>query len=104
VHYKEADAGHYISRRHKATKYDEKNVHLQCKRCNRYYNGNIINYRKKLAKKYGASVVEDLERRMDFENPLDRSTLFEMYEFYKEEVKKMEQDQSYYPLSFNNGV
>ena len=28
------DCGHWLSRRHKATRWDERNAHLECKRCN----------------------------------------------------------------------
>lgn len=100
-HYKESDAGHYISRKHKATKYNELNVNLQCKYCNRHLKGNIIKYRINLVKKYGHLIVEDLEEKMDDQNPLDRGIMFDMTEFYKEEVRKMEADQSYQPKSFN---
>ena len=34
VRYDEADAGHFISRRHKNTLFNENNVSIQCKRCN----------------------------------------------------------------------
>ncbi len=33
-HWKACDAGHYLSRRHKITKFDEYNVFPQCKQCN----------------------------------------------------------------------
>lgn len=101
VHYKDADAGHYISRNYKAVKYNEKNVNLQCKRCNKHMYGNIVSYRKGLCKKISTSAVENLEKIMDAPNPLDRDLLWEMTKFYKEEVKQMEVDQSYSPKSFN---
>ena len=31
--YKEVDAGHFISRKYLRTRWDEKNVHGQCRRC-----------------------------------------------------------------------
>lgn len=45
---KEADAGHCISRRKKATKYDRRNVKLQCKKCNKWLNGNTVEFIRKM--------------------------------------------------------
>ena len=61
VHWKDADAGHYINRRHNSTRYDEKNVNAQCRSCNRFDEGNIQGYRKGLIAKYGEKAVELLE-------------------------------------------
>ncbi len=55
-HYKEMDAGHYMSRRHKATKYDENNVRGQCVHCNRDLSGNIGEYERAL----GSELAESL--------------------------------------------
>lgn len=38
-HYTKLDAGHFISRKHMATRWDERNVASQCYYCNRYQNG-----------------------------------------------------------------
>jgi len=45
---KEGDAGHCISRRIKPTKYNRTNVKLQCKRCNKWLNGNQTAFIKNL--------------------------------------------------------
>lgn len=39
AHWRDMDAGHFISRRHKATKYDEKNVYAQSRGANRFNQG-----------------------------------------------------------------
>lgn len=61
VHWKEADAGHYIPRSHKSTRWNEKNVNTQCRQCNRYENGNLEAYRIGLIKKYGFGTLEELK-------------------------------------------
>lgn len=56
------DAGHYLSRGAKPhLRFDERNCHGQCKRCNRYLSGNIANYRERLIVRIGLNVVEALE-------------------------------------------
>jgi hypothetical protein len=42
--YKEMDAGHFISRRWKPTKYREDNVFAECVNCNRDLSGNLDEY------------------------------------------------------------
>ena len=59
----QADAGHYISRVRKATMFDEMNVHAQCRKCNRFQEGNHFIYRKWLIEKYGIEKVEAMEQR-----------------------------------------
>lgn len=51
------DAGHYISRRYNFTRMHTYNVHLQCKRCNQFLSGNIVEYRKRLINKIGEDKV-----------------------------------------------
>jgi len=60
VHWKEADCGHFVNRRHLSLRYDEKNVNLQCRACNRFQEGNAIGYNHGLVEKYGDSVIDYL--------------------------------------------
>lgn len=36
IHFTESDGGHFISRGRLATRYDERNVKAQCRKCNRF--------------------------------------------------------------------
>ena len=49
----EFDAGHFLSRRFEATRYDEKNVNAQCLKCNRFENGNQFEHSEFIDKKHG---------------------------------------------------
>jgi len=62
VDYSEANAGHFIPRQHLAIRYDERNVHLQCVRCNKWMHGNLINYTLYMQNRYGQEVVDELMR------------------------------------------
>lgn len=56
------DAGHYLSRGAKPhLRFDERNVHGQCKRCNRYLSGNVANYREGLIQRIGLEQLNALE-------------------------------------------
>jgi len=58
--YEELDAGHFIGRQHLGTRWDEKNVHAQCRYCNRFDEGNKGNYRAALVAKYGPDILDQL--------------------------------------------
>ena len=54
-------AGHFISRRYKKLKYDDRNVHCQCYRCNMYMSGNYPVYRARMIERYGEDLVKEFE-------------------------------------------
>ena len=56
------DAGHYRSTGSAPhLRFNLKNIHLQCSRCNRYLGGNVVEYRRGLVARKGADYVETLE-------------------------------------------
>lgn len=61
VYWREADAGHFVNRKHMSLRYDEKNVNLQCRSCNRFDEGNMIGYQRGLVAKYGNDVINYLD-------------------------------------------
>lgn len=62
ITFETCDAGHYIPRRHTATRWNEQNVHAQCRLCNRMKDGNQQAYRAALVRKFGSDAVGRLER------------------------------------------
>lgn len=56
--YEQADAGHFINRRWLAIRWDERNVHAQCRSCNRFDEGNNIGYTRFMTRKYGEDTVD----------------------------------------------
>ena len=59
-HYKKMDAGHFCSRKKEGTRYDDRNVFTQCKRCNIFMSGNKPEFAIFLMKRFGEGIVEDL--------------------------------------------
>ena len=58
----EYHAGHlYKAEIYSGVIFDERNVHKCCKKCNVFLNGNELNYRKNLVKKFGEQWVNQLE-------------------------------------------
>jgi len=58
--YADLDAGHFVGRRYKATKFDERNVAIQCRSCNRFNSGESYAFGVWIDKKYGAGTAESL--------------------------------------------
>lgn len=61
--FEQADCGHYINRQHMNTRFDEMNCNAQCRHCNRFMEGNIQDYRRRLVAKYGERSVLLLEAK-----------------------------------------
>jgi 5-methylcytosine-specific restriction endonuclease McrA len=61
-HWKEQQAGHFVSRSHGATFVDPHNVHVQCYRCNMTLKGNMIAYHDFMLKTYGQGEIDRLQR------------------------------------------
>ncbi len=60
------DCGHFHSRRNMNTRWDEENCHGQCRRCNRFEQGNLLDYRDNLINKLGYQ--EYLARGLDIKD------------------------------------
>jgi hypothetical protein len=54
------DAGHFVGRQYRATRWDERNVHPQCIRCNRFGEGEKDAYADFIVRTYGADVLSEL--------------------------------------------
>lgn len=63
IHWRDGDAGHYVNRQHMSLRYDERNVHLQCRKCNRFDEGNMLGYTQALIRKYGDKILDYLSAK-----------------------------------------
>lgn len=91
VHWKDADAGHYVNRKHMSLRYDEKNVNLQCRSCNRFDEGNMAGYALGLEEKYGSQVHNYLRIKKHNHAHYSEVVYKELIRYYKnliDELKK----------------
>jgi len=58
--YGKKDCGHFISRRFESVRFDEKNAHGQCLKCNRYLYGNQFEHGQHIDNLYGVGTAEQL--------------------------------------------
>ena len=86
VHWYDIQAGHFMSRRHYSTRWDQDNVKPQCKACNIFGQGKQYEYSIYL----GKSVSDDLlakSRQLIKYSVVD---LQNMIDFYENELKALE--------------
>lgn len=58
------DGGHFKKAEiYSGVIFDEANCHKQCRKCNRFLNGNELNYRLGLIKRYGVEYADNIERK-----------------------------------------
>lgn len=87
-HWRECDAGHFITRDNMATRWEEENVNAQCQKCNRFQSGKQYEHGLAIDKKFKkpgtASMLLVKSRSVcnweDFE-------IEAMYKYYKNAVK-----------------
>lgn len=86
---KEADAGHFVPGRRNSILFDETCVHLQCRRCNRFLNGEPLKYRRAIIALYGEGKDIELEDRALAERKYSMIELYELKEYYQERIKEL---------------
>jgi len=81
-------AGHFYSAgHHPSVRFNEDNVHGQCKRCNYFLSGNLTPYRENLIKKIGQErfdkITLNVEMSRKFGYKWDRLNLISIIDKYK---------------------
>jgi hypothetical protein len=89
-HWKEQQAGHFQSRSHHSTRWDEVNVQVQCVKCNMFRQGEQYKFGMYLDQKYGEGTAEELEIRSKTIVKLNRTDYEEAIERYKQKIKKLD--------------
>ena len=89
--WKECDAGHFITRDRKATRWEEKNVNAQCPRCNRFRSGEQYEHGLAIDRKYGAGTADRLKRLGSMRSKLSASWLEYQIEEYRKKVKELKE-------------
>lgn len=89
-HWKDIDAGHFVSRDRKATRWDKKNVHPQCQYCNRFRSGEQHKHGLYIDKRYGAGTAQQLQDISRIRGcKVDNGWILIMIEDMKKEIKKI---------------
>lgn len=92
-HYKSGmQCGHFQSRRHLATRFDELNCQPQCVKCNMFEQGEQFKFHIKLNAKYGEGTSLDLQKKAMRTVKFTREDYNEKISYYKSSVKNLKKD------------
>ena len=86
--YKDLQCGHFQSRKHLATRFDETNCQVQCPSCNVFKYGEQYLFGKKLGKEVADLLLAKTRERVK----LTRSDYKEMIIYYKELVNNLKKE------------
>ena len=85
-HWSKLQNGHWASRRHYSTRWDEKNCNVQCAGCNVFRAGEIYLYTKYLCSKYGNNFPDELYAKSQKIVKFADVELIDMIDYYKQKV------------------
>lgn len=85
-HWSKLQNGHWASRRHYSTRWDEKNCNVQCAGCNVFKAGEIYLYTKYLCSQYGENFPEELYIKSQKTVKFTDVDLVEMIEYYNNKL------------------
>lgn len=92
-HYKSGmQNGHFQSRKHLATRWDEENCQVQCVGCNMFKAGEQYKFSIALDAKYGEGTAEELEFLARTIMKVSRIDYEEKIGYYKELVEKLKKE------------
>jgi hypothetical protein len=88
----QADCGHFHSRTHMSTRFDEDNCHAECRYCNRFSADHLIGYRENLIKKIGGQRFLLLEVKAHETRKWSHFELEQLVKYYKALVEKLQKE------------
>jgi hypothetical protein len=92
-HYKSGmQCGHFQSRRHHSTRWNELNCQVQCVKCNMYEQGEQFRFGIGLDGKYGEGTSEELEFLARTIMKVSRIDYEEKISYYKSAVEKLKKE------------
>lgn len=86
-HWKNLQCGHFMSRRHSSTRWDEDNCQVQCYSCNVMQQGKQYEFSKWLDKTFGEGKSDELLIKSRESRKFDRYELERMHLEYRQEVE-----------------
>ncbi|QDP52276.1 MAG: putative protein ninG [Prokaryotic dsDNA virus sp.] len=93
-HYKKLQCGHFQSRRHHATRWNEWNCQVQCVKCNMYEQGAQWKFGLNLNAKYGEGTSKELEFLAQTTVKISRVDYEENIRYYKALVNNLKNEKA----------
>jgi hypothetical protein len=90
--YKKLQCGHFQSRRHTATRWNEKNCQVQCVKCNMFNQGEQWKFGEKLDADYGKETCFELHKLAMSTVKMSRVDYEQEIRYYKEIVNNLKSE------------
>ena len=87
-HWKELQCGHFMSRKHYSTRWNETNCQVQCAGCNVFRYGEQYKFGRNLDIEFGNGTADDLHQLSRQIVKYDNNDLIEMIKHYEKKVAK----------------
>lgn len=91
-HWMKVDAGHFVTREHMGTRWEEANVNGQCQQCNRFKSGKQYEHGLAIDKKYGPGTASKLVVKSKSVCNWKDFEIEAMIKYYRAEVKRLKQE------------
>lgn len=88
----QADCGHYFSRTHLSTRFDEVNCHAECRHCNRFKADHLEGYRENLILKIGSQRFNLLKAKAASTSKMSDLEYEQLIKYYKALNKKLRKE------------
>lgn len=88
----QADCGHYYSRTHMGTRFDEDNCHAECRFCNRFKADHMIGYRENLEKKIGSQRLALLSVKAHGTHKFAHFEIEQLIKYYRVRVEMLQKE------------
>jgi hypothetical protein len=88
-YWKSLQCGHFMSRKHYSTRWDEKNCQVQCAGCNVFRWGEQFKFGRNLDIKLGKGTADSLEQKSRQILKYNNIELIELIEHYKKKVAEL---------------
>ncbi len=94
AHYKKLQCGHFQSRRHLATRFDDINCQVQCVKCNMFNQGEQYIFSLNLDANYGEGTAQELKFKANLTLKISRAEYMEKISYYKKSVDNLLQEKN----------
>lgn len=88
-YWKDLDAGHFVKRQHRAVRWDERNVHPQCTRCNHFMSGRQDDMALYIVRLYGKETLQQLMQLKYTTKKFVRTELDDLIKHYQEKLENL---------------
>ena len=89
---KEMHCGHFVSRMHRALRWDERNAHGQCPACNLFHEGRKDVYAVRLVEKYGPHILFELQAEKQMIAKHSRTDLEDLIALFQSRLDELEME------------